>query len=563
MKNQTSTDSNDNGEIICELVQNGVTDFNTDKLVALKESNFHIKRKALSRHDEEIIRIIGQHLKHLGFNKTVDCLIKESGCELENLSASKFCEYCLSGAWSKAENVLKELKPYLENEDSYVKMKFILLEQKFLEFLEDNCVLDALHCLRIEMSPLKFNVERVHELSSLLMCASVDDLFSQAKWEGKGLVTRQRLVEKLLAFLPPSVMLPLHRLETLIAQAFELQREKCLFHNSSTSIDIRETSIIVDHQCSRDSFPSETRQVLSDHCDEVLFLRFSNNGKYLATGSKDMKVIIWEVKSSGLEKLHVLNGHSYGISYLAWSPNDVYLIACGPEDCCEIWLWQVQTATLHRHISHSPDDSLTCCSWYSDSKRFVVGGIRGQFYQCDLDGNILESWDGVRVNCLHVINENTVLASDTHHRIKAYSFEDIVDKLILQESHAIMSFTASKDNSKVILNISNQGVNLWDVKCKMLVRRFRGVVYGSFIIHSCFGGANDDFIASGSEDNTVYIWHHTKETPILTLHGHTGTVNCVHWNPTNPGMLASASDDGTVRIWMPLKSKSLTDDSTS
>ena len=44
-------------------------------------------------------------------------------------------------------------------------MKFLILEQKFLELLEENRVIDALHCLRNELTPLKFNVERIHELS--------------------------------------------------------------------------------------------------------------------------------------------------------------------------------------------------------------------------------------------------------------------------------------------------------------------------------------------------------------------------------------------------------------
>lgn len=43
-------------------------------------------------------------------------------------------------------------------------------------------------------------------------------------------------------------------------------------------------------------FPTVTRQILSEHSDEVWFLRFSNNGKYLATGSKDMTVILWKIE---------------------------------------------------------------------------------------------------------------------------------------------------------------------------------------------------------------------------------------------------------------------------
>ena len=38
---------------------------------------------------------------------------------------------------------------------------------------------------------------------------------------------------------------------------------------------------------------------------------------------------------------------------------------------------------------------------------------------------------------------------------------------------------------------------------------------------------DEDFIASGSEDNKVYIWHRRHETPILVLTGHTRTVNAV------------------------------------
>jgi len=48
-------------------------------------------------------------------------------------------------------------------------MRFLLLEQKYLEHLEDSRVLDALACLRNELTPLKYNTERVHELSTYVL----------------------------------------------------------------------------------------------------------------------------------------------------------------------------------------------------------------------------------------------------------------------------------------------------------------------------------------------------------------------------------------------------------
>ena len=46
----------------------------------------------------------------------------------------------------------------------------------------------------------------------------------------------------------------------------------------------------------------------------------------------------------------------------------------------------------------------------------------------DLDGNVLDSWEGVRVQCLWCRKDGkTVLAADTHHRIRGYNFEELTD----------------------------------------------------------------------------------------------------------------------------------------
>uniref|UniRef100_A0A673C9E7 WD repeat-containing protein 26 n=1 Tax=Sphaeramia orbicularis TaxID=375764 RepID=A0A673C9E7_9TELE len=469
------------------------------------------KKKRLSQAEEDVIRLIGQHLHGLGLNQTVDLLMQESGCRLEHPSATKFRNHVMEGEWDK---------PFVQG----------------------------------ELTPLKYNTDRIHVLSGYLMCSHAEDLRAKAEWEGKGTASRCRLLDKLQTYLPPSVMLPPRRLQTLLRQAVELQRDRCLYHNTKLDSNLDSVSLLLDHVCSRSQFPCYTQQILTEHCNEVWFCKFSNDGTKLATGSKDTTVIIWQVdpESHQLKLLRTLEGHAYGVSYLAWSPDDTYLIACGPDDCSELWLWNVQTGELRTKMSQSHEDSLTSVAWNPDGKRFVTGGQRGQFYQCDLDGNLLDSWEGVRVQCLWCLSDGrTVLASDTHQRIRGYNFEDLTDRNIVQEDHPIMSFTVSKNGRLALLNVATQGVHLWDLQDRVLVRKYQGVTQGFYTIHSCFGGHNEDFIASGSEDHKVYIWHRRGELPIAELTGHTRTVNCVSWNPAIPGLMASASDDGTVRVWGP------------
>jgi hypothetical protein len=45
-------------------------------------------------------------------------------------------------------------------------MKYLILEQKYFELIEDNRPMDALQCLRNEIQDLKIRTERTHELTT-------------------------------------------------------------------------------------------------------------------------------------------------------------------------------------------------------------------------------------------------------------------------------------------------------------------------------------------------------------------------------------------------------------
>ena len=89
---------------------------------------------------------------------------------------------------------------------------------------------------------------------------------------------------------------------------------------------------------------------------------------------------------------------------------------------------------------------------------------------------------------------------------RSYNFEELSDQPLLQEDHAIMSFTIDQTDRYALLNIATQGLRIWDINARALVRKFHGITQGHYAIHSCFGGLNQSFVASGSEDNKVYIF---------------------------------------------------------
>lgn len=168
--------------------------------------------------------------------------------------------------------------------------------------------------------------------------------------------------------------------------------------------------------------------MLNEHCDEVWYVKFSPDGLKLATGSKDTTAIIWDVdpQKNNVKMRRTLDGHTYGISYLQWSPDSKYLLVGGPEDCPNVWIWNIEEEkNVPVVVSHASDDSLTCAAFNSDGTKFVTGGTRGQFYLCDLNGTTVDSWDGVRVTGLAFRSDNkTILASDTHNRIRTYALDN-------------------------------------------------------------------------------------------------------------------------------------------
>lgn len=495
----------------------------------------------------EFVRIITQALYSLGYQKAGALLEEESGILLQSSNVALFRKQILDGKWDESVVTLRGIDQVEVEGNTLKAASFLILQQKFFELLDKGNIPEAMKTLRLEISPLQLNTKRVHELASCIVFPSRCEELGYSKQGNPKSSERMKVLQEIQQLLPPSIMIPEKRLERLVEQALNVQREACIFHNSLDPA----LSLFTDHQCGRDQIPTTTLQVLESHKNEVWFLQFSNNGKYLASASKDCSAIIWEItEGDSFSMKHRLSAHQKPVSFVAWSPDDKLLLTCGIEEVVK--LWNVETGECKLTYDKA-NSGFTSCGWFPDGERFISGGVDKCIYIWDLEGKELDSWKGQgmpKISDLAVTSDGKEIISICgDNAIVMYNLDTKTERLIEEES-GITSLCVSKDSRFLLLNLANQEIHLWDIGARSkLLLKYKGHRQGRYVIRSCFGGSDLAFVVSGSEDSQVYIWHRGNGELLAVLPGHSGTVNCVSWNPVNPHVFASASDDYTIRIW--------------
>lgn len=161
-------------------------------------------------HDrEEVTRLLIQALSDMGYHSAAHSVSKDSGYELESPTVAAFRSAVIHGSWTEAEQFLFGAATaadaqarsgnglvLVEGADRDA-MRFCIRQQKYLELLEIRDHRQALSVLRTELTPLDQDAQKLHFLSSLLMCQSADDVKLKADWDGANGQSRHHLLSSL------------------------------------------------------------------------------------------------------------------------------------------------------------------------------------------------------------------------------------------------------------------------------------------------------------------------------------------------------------------------------
>ncbi|ODQ68607.1 WD40 repeat-like protein [Nadsonia fulvescens var. elongata DSM 6958] len=570
----------------------------------------------------EVTRLLIRTLQELGYDASAVHLSASSQLSVDNSQIAAFRDAISQGNWDFTVSLLDQLQFQPRTSPDY--LIFLIRRQEFLEYLENGSVPEALRVLTDEITPLKISrLNELHKLSSYLMYNSLDELRIDANWDGvaNGGRSRMNLFESLQGFISPKLLIPNHRLITLLNQAKQYQIERASYELVTDPFDF---TLYKDYSGPETLLPlrllsansgsfssttplsiasSDTETTISQgHKDEVWYVAFSHNGRYLASSSKDGTVIIWEVdlptrqnssnpsipNEARFRVLGHLEGHTAGVSKVEWSPQDDKLLTCSKDKTAKVWdrasMTCILTTDAHGHSVHTG-------SWLPNGQQFITASPGGDteknmiLWNLENGGQLVLSWSGLRVFDVAITPDgNNLVCICSAKRIHFFSLRCATDnckdetakdilangiqkagpaakRLVVNSiklgdtyigGNKIDSIVGTMDPRYVLVHVSPSQIQLWDIELQIKVQVYQRPKQGNNVLRCRAFGPRDNFIISGGADGEIYVWNRSNSRLVGKFPAHDGTVNCIDskfYPETNLHLFASGGDDSMVKLW--------------
>jgi WD40 repeat protein len=302
------------------------------------------------------------------------------------------------------------------------------------------------------------------------------------------------------------------------------------------------------------AFPAHERHVRS--------VAFSPDGRRLATASWDGTVKVWsfvpEHATAKHSPLQILRAHADGVESVAFSPDGQRIASAGRDKTVRVWEVadgsSILLLTGHTEavscVAYSPDGQ--CLASASDDKTVRIWDLaigREKFPPRRLGAamsSVSFSGDG---RWLASAGDDVTTKGDCE--LKVWDAQTGTEVLTLPDHiRGVNSIVFSPDGRRLASAGFDGNVKLWDLLTgqeTLILRGHRGGVC------SVAFSRDGNRIVSSSFDCTVRVWNATPlegtaRQEVATLLGHEGGVQSVVFSPDGQ-QLASAGSDATVRVW--------------
>lgn len=216
------------------------------------------------------------------------------------------------------------------------KFKISILTFSFLEELLINKN-PNLSLKILKLLPDNTDISIRQNLSSLLLKNDLPNVFLNSIHWNNSINTiidsRNLLIENLFLSIPNINYIYPNGLASLIKDALNYQQ---LSIPNFKNLSLNNLSLNENLLLNENNLPINLKFNLTFHSNQVWFIKYSPNGKYLATGSKDTKIMIYDVIENYKLKC-IFQLHTEAITYLSWNESSTELLSLSFDQTLRIW----------------------------------------------------------------------------------------------------------------------------------------------------------------------------------------------------------------------------------
>ena len=261
--------------------------------------------------------------------------------------------------------------------------------------------------------------------------------------------------------------------------------------------------------------PAQQLMTLKGHNGDINSVVFSPDGKTLASGGSDSKIILWNTKTWKEKK--TLKGHTKPVLYIEFSPDGKLLASTGSDN--KIQIWDANTWKEHKTLINK--DSSLLVSFSPDGKTLAVED--------------------------YLIQTNNLV-----YVIKLLDTHSWKEKLILKDtSDVVVSLSFSPDGKLLAVSgLTSAEINLWSTNTGRIERTLKTPRFSSSVAFSPDGKLFAAALSEGgAAKSMIRVWDVDtwKERQTLKLHNNRFRPS-VLFSPDRKTLVAD-DGGGKIKFW--------------
>jgi len=259
-----------------------------------------------------------------------------------------------------------------------------------------------------------------------------------------------------------------------------------------------------------DSVPKRLCE-LTNHLSCVNSVRWSRDGKYLASGGDDAIIMIWQIGHQGVvfgdsfggpvheqwRCVHMLRGHASDVLDLSWSPDQKYLASCSVDNSIVIW-----------NAKELPQ-KLTVLAGHQGLVKGITWDPVGKYVASQSDDHSVRIWRVSDWKEVKSVTEPFKKCGGTTHVLRLSWSPD--GKYIVS-AHAL-------NNDGPTAQIIERGTD-WKTGMDFVGHRkaVEVVLFNPHLFVMKENKDNHGCLALGGRDRTLSIWLTNLKRPLLVMH---------------------------------------------